>query len=836
MRKDPFYTAVSVGFLSAFVISYQISLINALDFISYSRFAQVIISLALLGFGVSGTFLSFYRIETRRNNDVFISVLFIALIAAVPLSYRLAGALRLDIQYVFFSLLQFIRFLLYIFLFFIPFFLAAVLIGSFLSIYRSSVDFLYGANLLGSGIGGILILPLFFVIFQVILPFRLTVLPFAAFIFWIAGRESFRSSGPAGKNDRSARRSRKPLLRWIIVAPAFIVCTLSMLIRPEIQIDQYKTLSYLERLERQGSAEYLYGNPGPRGMLQLYGSGTFHDALFAGPTSPAVPPEQLMLLRNGEHIGTVFRVESEDEADILDYTPQSLSYRLHSSPKVCILGETGGTNILLARRFSASAISVVQPSSNIIRVWTGILPSLGSDTFSGSDLSIVEKDPRLFLKATDKKFDIIHVAGAEGMPASRGGIYSADEDFLLTIEGIGDCYRRLSEDGCIAVTRGLQSPPRDNIKIISLYREALVREGITEPGLHIIQAKNYLAATTILFKKKIGASVLRRYKTALDMLHMDSEWHPGIDSSAIHQTNSIPGPPGKPYSYLHYGARRILSDDPDSFYSEYVYHVLPASDDAPYFNRFFRWKSLQRITENQGLNWFRNSELGYLLLFFTFCTVFLSSFLFVLVPHFISGKARIFRTESGNRGAVRYLLIYPLIGIGFMFFEMVMIHKLGIFLGTPVYSIAAVVTSILIFSGIGSIVQGRLKLPGRKKIRIAAASAVIYLSASTFIFHPLVQFVSSHGIIFRFSTAILFIAPPAFFLGWFFSGTASEMVISYPNAVPLAWGLNGFASVTAVPLTTLLAIHTGYRTVSLIAAGLYLLVALCTFFWKQQFS
>jgi len=42
------------------------------------------------------------------------------------------------------------------------------------------------------------------------------------------------------------------------------------------------------------------------------------------------------------------------------------------------------------------------------------------------------------------------------------------------------------------------------------------------------------------------------------------------------------------------------------------------------------------------------------------------------------------------------------------------------------------------------------------------------------------------------------------------------------DLVPWAWGINGFASVVAAILATLLAIHFGFRAVVLLAAALYL--------------
>jgi hypothetical protein len=817
-RKASFYAA-AVCVLSVLVISYQISIINALEFLSYSRFANLIISLALLGFGASGTFLSFFQIDTKKHSFAVFSILFLLLIITLPFSYLLAGTIPLDIQYIFFSIRQFLMFLAYALSFFAPFFLCAVLIGASLALYRDSVYLLYGANLFGSGIGGILVLPLFFLIPQHLLPFRLTLLALCAYILWAAGEWE--------------NVCRHRLLTWAAAAAGIAVSLFSFFTVPEIRPDQYKTISYLERLTRQGSAEVMWSAHGPRGVLHLYASDTFHDALFAGPASPESPPKQFMLLQNGEHAGTIFDARSEDEAAILDYTPQSLPYRLRTFPDVLILGETGGTNVLLARRFAAASITVVRQDPNIHRLWTEVLPARGVFVFSGRDLKLVNAAPRLFVKSAEEQYDIIHIASAEGMPALQSGLTAAEENYLLTVEGIRDCLRLLSDEGCIAVTMGLQSPPRDNIKLVALFKEALELEGFDGPAEHVVQGKNYLAAATLLFKKPVDDAMKGDYLREIAVLRMDSEWHPGIESDKILQRNVIPGPPGRSYSYLHHGAKEIFLGDEEAFHEKYMYNVGPPTDDRPYFHHFFRWKSLKVIRNTHGPNWFRSSELGYLLLFCTFIGITVLSFLVILIPH-LAGR-RLYLQPAGpdvSRKAFWYLYMYPVIGLGFMFVELVLVHRLGIFLGSPVYSIAAVITSMLVFSGAGSVLQELVPLPPRRKIRAACAGLVLFLGAAVFLFRPLVGVLAFRGTVFRFAAALLFIAPPAFFLGWFFSGSSKALLSSYPKSLPLAWGLNGFASVAAAPLATLLAMRFGYTAVLLIAMGLYISVGAGTFLWE----
>ena len=68
---------------------------------------------------------------------------------------------------------------------------------------------------------------------------------------------------------------------------------------------------------------------------------------------------------------------------------------------------------------------------------------------------------------------------------------------------------------------------------------------------------------------------------------------------------------------------------------------------------------------------------------------------------------------------------------------------------------------------------------------------------------------------------MLLVAPLAFCLGMPFPLGLSAVAAQAEALVPWAWGINGFASVVATLLATLLAIHWGYSGVVLLAVLLY---------------
>ena len=52
---------VAIGLVSAAIIAFQLVLMQILSYVQWYHFAYMIISIALLGFGAAGTFLTIFR-------------------------------------------------------------------------------------------------------------------------------------------------------------------------------------------------------------------------------------------------------------------------------------------------------------------------------------------------------------------------------------------------------------------------------------------------------------------------------------------------------------------------------------------------------------------------------------------------------------------------------------------------------------------------------------------------------------------------------------------------------------------------------------------------------
>lgn len=806
---------LAVSLTSVSLIGLQVVLMRALSITRYHHFSYLVISTALLGFGASGTFLSFAMPGIKRRFRQWSQVLFLLFILSFPAGYYLSQIIPVDIQYILYSGEQVLYTLLFNLCLLLPFFFGGTILGMALSYFSGQTDMVYGMDLLGSGVGGILSLLVMFLVPPTRLPSVIAVLVFMAFLFWTWGIPAY---------FQPKHRMRTILVLFV----GFLIAVVTVFDEPPVHIDQYKMLSQMERLQNQGDAERLLWKFSPRGRIDVYESRRIHQTLFAGLSTEALPPEQLGVLFNGGMIGTVFRVDSSEGAKIMDYTPQSMPYRLIENPKVLLLGEVDGTNVWLAQRFGAAQITVVQTNPHLVEVLREDLKMLSGGVYARSNVNVITQEPRLFLERTEEKYDIIQISRAEGMAAGQSGLQTLHENYLLTVQAMERSLEVLTSDGLLSFTRGIQSPPRDNLKFFATAVQALENSGISSPDHHLLMSRNYLAANTILAKSPLNAERIRAFLDACQILLMDREYYPGVDSEDMTQRNKVPGPPGKAYSYYHHGIMKILFNDRQQFYRDWAYNIKPATDLSPYFYNFFKWQSVGRFVETYGRQWLQKLELGYMVVVITLVEVTVVGVLLILVP---LGFLRKTRLRSGGKAAV--IIHFSGIGIGFMFFEMVAIQQFGKFLGDPVYSAAAVLTSILVFAGGGSLLHKRFSNSPMRRIRTAVTWLLLITIAYLFALTGVLQQFLGNSVILRFGITVLLLAPPAFFLGWVFPSGLSRLDRHAPDMIPWAWGINGVASVAASPLAILLSMEMGFVWVILIAAGLYAVVALNTYFWKS---
>ena len=186
----------------------------------------------------------------------------------------------------------------------------------------------------------------------------------------------------------------------------------------------------------------------------------------------------------------------------------------------------------------------------------------------------------------------------------------------------------------------------------------------------------------------------------------------------------------------------------------------------------------------------------------------------------------LFRRRAGGVKEPRRLwpiLYFPALGLGFLLIEIMLIDP-AFYLNDYSSAFGLVLTSMLIFSGLGSMIAGRLggmpKVASLVSLIVVIAWIAAMLAGSEgFVMHTLDQ-----PWWLRAGLVVLAAAPVSLALGLPFP--LGLIQVGDGRMLPWAWGLNGAFSVVATPMANLMSRDIGVSSLLWAAAALYVLAFL----------
>ena len=239
----------------------------------------------------------------------------------------------------------------------------------------------------------------------------------------------------------------------------------------------------------------------------------------------------------------------------------------------------------------------------------------------------------------------------------------------------------------------------------------------------------------------------------------------------------------------------------------------PATDDRPYFFDFLPWSSVWRgDLPETGL------PLGHAVLL-----VALLQGLCLGVAGLVLPWRRLPAwCDTGRRW--RLALYAGAAGLGFMLAEMALLQRLTLLLGQPGLSLAVALAGLLLGAGLGATTGARGGGDGRGPARLllgAAGVLALEAVALSLVWGPLLGWPAPGRIAVALGAGLL----PGYLMGPALPAGAALLGRSDPAVLPWLWAVNGAASAAGAALALMLAMEWGGRAVLLLAAALYVLLA-----------
>ena len=533
-----------------------------------------------------------------------------------------------------------------------------------------------------------------------------------------------------------------------------------------------------------------------------------YDAAYLGlwgisPTYKGAPPTRLGITIDGWAYTSSFRpTDPQNMPMFFQYLPSTLVYQTGFSPRnALIIGSGGGLDVWGAYFNKVERIDAVEINANITSALTGKLRKEAGDVFTKPGVTLHTAEGRGFAEHTKNTYDLVQLSGVDTYSSTAAGAYSLTENYLYTVEAFETYLKRLNKGGMLTLTRWYlpdeQGYERYSFRLLTLAREAIERMGSKIPETHILFARAGAYTLMIVGKDPIPETLRARF----------------YERCAHYQYEVLfPRPFGMADNRL---SSFMKLEDTSQFFADYPYDVTPPTDGHPFFFEVRRpFDLLPKSAAVVPLGQLDGQSMAALLLFETICILAI-----VLVWALLLIRRRGRKLPGSTASSARGIVLYMLgIGLGFMLVEIVLTQALVLLLGHPIYALLIVLSGILVFSGIGSMISARLQPNSNMWVALVVAAIAAMLAL---ILMPLIHAAMPATTALRFVAGIAITALVGIPMGMPFPLALRQIDTSGHATKTAAIAINSAASVCGSVLAVFLSLSLGFAATLLAAALAY---------------
>ena len=785
---------VPLFLVSMAIVGFEIALTRYFAVAKWSEYGYWVISIVLAGFAFSGVAMALARDAFARHGDWLLRWLPPLLIVAAALGFRFVttnpfNPLQLQNQATLAP--QLVNIALYYVALLPFFFLGGVYISLCFVLNSRDIGRVYGFDLTGAGAGSLLALGLMHLVHPfALLPCLLIPLAIAAFahpsprviiatlLALAAGEAMLLGDGQADFNDYKA-----------IYAP--------------LHVPDSKTIATVRS---------------PRGLYMLLDNFTERVdtdvSNNAGLLGLGGPPTSFGLYRDGNRLAAMPRPGAID-AGYAGATLAALPYALRLKPRVLLAGASGGFRIAEVAALGARTIDALEPEP-VLRA--ALLEGIGPSP-ALSVLARVLPDSPIAAARARGPYDVIDFAGDF---LDTGEANSS----AVAVEAIATYLAALTPGGVLSLPVAIREFPAYAVRMLATVRAGLLAHGIAEPAAHVLVIRSAWNVRILVSPQPFDAAAIARAKTFCDERSFDISYFPGIDVEAARAGifNDLPAVSFASGAVTSgEGAHDAIAEEAGlvllgrSTESAREFDLSPVTYDRPAFYAVLRLSQLGLLLSRLEL--LPQQEIGPLVNLAVLAQAFVVAAVVLLVPAF-GGR----RLRAGGPGVIRAIVYFSALGLGFLFLEIFLIERASFYLNDRVSAFSLVLTGMLIFSGIGSMLESRCARAPFRAMVIAITILLLWGATLLLLLQPFMLATLDLPWLARAAIILAVVAPASVALGLPFPLGLSRM--GDGGFLPWAWGLNGAFSVVSTPLANLMALQLGFDRVLLTALLLYVLCIL----------
>jgi hypothetical protein len=778
---------LSVFFVSLSTLTFEVLLTRVFSIGQWNHLSFMVISIALFGFGASGTFLSLVdirkkawmqRIQSRIGLDI---LLYLYSFSAI-LSFLVLNHLPLDYFRLAVEPIQVIYLLIAYLLPALPFFFSGMLISLAYIAVPEKTGVVYFASMSGSALGAALPIPLLPLLGEGKLIIVSALIPLIPAIF--STIHPHFENIDAIKNRKMQRFFSAACSLTLIFSALFILGPAGHKLT-QVKPSPYKALSQIMQFP---ATRIVETKTSIRGRFERIETPYIRYAPGLSLKYTDTLPGQNAVFKDGDNQFALYDIQNLP-ADIR-FAKHLLSYAayyLRPRPEnVLLIVSGGGLSIPCALASGAGQISIVEQSPQIAEILNQQYRH-----------KIINKNPRAFLARNDQDYDIIHI---ENWGTSIPGSGALDQDHFFTIEAFAEYLRHLKPGGLITVSRKLLLPPSDSLRLWGTAFEAVEKTGSHNPAEHLAILRNFDTFSLIVSNSIIDFKRLAEFAATGNF---DPVFQQGMDRKMANRFHIF----DKPYHFeaINQLAEMYRAGRQNDFFRHYLLDVAPQSDMRPFPGRFLKWSKVKMLYRSMGSRLYALFMSGEIVVSVVFAETLFIALILLILPLLVS-------TRGNQKPKLSRNIYFFAVGAGFMLSEIYFIKRFIILVGDPVMSFTLVIAGILFFACLGGIwVQKK----SRHNLRLLLAILIVALVMEVAAIELLVPYMLEYSSAMRLIFSLLFLLPAGCLMGMPFP-IGMRFLLDTPVQRAYAWSVNGCASVLSAIVAAQIAISWG---IPVIAAG-----------------
>lgn len=507
------------------------------------------------------------------------------------------------------------------------------------------------------------------------------------------------------------------------------------------------------------------------------------------------------------------KFESRADIEFMEHDVTNMAHFIRPRGHAAVIGVGGGRDVQSALLFGHEQVTAVEVNTIIVDAHERLFRDYAKIAGNPA-VKLVLDDGRSYMARTGERFTVLQMSLVDTWAATGAGAFSLSENGLYTVEAWRMFVSRLTEDGVFTVSRW-HNPENlgETGRVVSVAMKAMFDLGAADPSRHLAMITSNNISTLIMSRSPLTDRDTGTLARVAAEKQFEVAFLPGI-------------PPANPL------LRDLLaSKTPDLLMKVAAaphtpFNVLPSTDDSPFFFNMLKpgavFDSLA-LSSTGGLNSSTtgivagNLHAEYTLLVLIGVSLLLAV-LTTVIPLFVARRTEALRQPGFLPSAV----LFSMIGLAFMFVEIGMMQRLSGFLGHPVYSLAILLFSLILSTGIGSFASDRLSSAAIRRLAFAIVPMTIALP---FLLASIIEAMETSGMPLRIAASIAFTIPFGLVMGIFFpSGLRLTREMGFTDTAWF-WSLNGVFGTVASGVAVYVSIHFGITTTLLCAAACYFVAA-----------